>query len=352
MPAIMPTLAQNDIVGEDALEAVEPEIDPCGSEEITIADMRWPSASILANIHLALLTDEVGCPARIVSGDIASTGSSMATTQQPAVAPEMWVARIPEIWNSAISAGNVRPMASTYSGGPLEGWFVPASLAAANPGLEDASGLQDWEGLMRALVPAPEPGLDAEGNPLPAEPVPASDLPAPKFLTCPADWACAVINENLLRAFGLASRFEVITPANRFEMDQRIADAISLKEPLVFYYWQPNSALAQFGFHRLSLGSYEPDAFPCLGQPNCPNPQRSAFPSEPVVLAVADWVFADAPAVADYLRGATMPLEVMNALLAWQSERNADPAQVARFFIEGWPEVWQGWLPDRPDEVE
>jgi glycine betaine/proline transport system substrate-binding protein len=70
---------------------------PCGTQNMTIARMSWPSASLLAEIHARLLTQEFGCEARVVPGDLAATASSMGSTGQPAVAPEMWVTRIAEV---------------------------------------------------------------------------------------------------------------------------------------------------------------------------------------------------------------------------------------------------------------
>jgi glycine betaine/proline transport system substrate-binding protein len=292
----------------------------CGNREITIADMRWPSASILAHIHSIILFEELGCAARIVSGDIASTGSSMATTQQPAIAPEMWIARIPEIWNSATSAGSVRPVANTYLGGPMEGWFVPKFVADAHPELFKAEQLFDMRDIFGGVGRS-------------------------RFVSCPADWACSVINRNLLKAFRLPVIFRTEEPADRFALDQTLADAISRREPIVLYYWQPNAAIAQFGLKPLEMGLYNPDAWPCLGTLDCPAPQQSSFPPEPVVIAVAQWLQDEAPLVVDYLQQAIMPLDEMNRLMALMSEENGSPAEIARQFYETRQDVWRPWLP-------
>lgn len=293
----------------------------CGEREITIADMRWPSASILAHLHATILFEEFGCAARIVSGDTASTGSSMATTQQPAIAPELWIARIPEIWNSATSAGSVRPAANTYLGGPMEGWFVPAFVAEDHPELVSAEQLFDMRDVFGGLRRS-------------------------RFINCPEDWACSVINRNLLKAFRLHIIFTSETPENRFALDQLLADAISRRQPVVLYYWQPNAAIAQFGLKALDLGLFNPDAWPCLGQRTCPSPQRSAYPSEPVVIAIASWLNEQAPEVVDYLQQAIMPLDEMNALLAQLSEQGGTPADIARQFYEERKDVWGDWLPE------
>ena len=94
----------------DATIGEAPPPPPCGTQPITIARMSWPSAALLAEIHARLLTANLSAATcRCRTGDLAATGSSMGATGQPAVAPEMWIARIADIWNAAIKAQKVRP---------------------------------------------------------------------------------------------------------------------------------------------------------------------------------------------------------------------------------------------------
>jgi glycine betaine/proline transport system substrate-binding protein len=292
----------------------------CGPNEITIADMRWPSASILAHIHRIILTSELGCTVRIVSGDTAVTASSMATTQQPAIAPELWTSRIPEIWNAATTAGSVRAMAATYRGGPLEGWFIPAYLAEDHPELARADQLFNER--------------DAFGG-----------IGDARFISCPADWACAIVNRNLMRALRLQIIFESEEPANRLDLDRRLSEAISRREPVLIYYWQPNAAIDQFSLKSIDLGLFNPDAWPCLGMNACDNPLPSSFPEAQVVIGAAAWLQDEAPLVADYLRAATLPLEEMNGLLAELGSEGSSPEAVAQRFYETAEDIWRAWLP-------
>src|SRR5690606_33637631 len=189
---------------------------PCGTQPIAIARMSWPSAALLAEIHALLLADAFGCETRVVPGDMAATTSSMGSTGQPAVAPEMWVTRIADVWNGAIDGQMLRSAAPTFVETSFEGWVLPGSAAAGPRGHPRAADLA-------TLLP----GLAGDAR--------------PRFISCPADWACALINANLLRAHGLAELVERVEPANRFEMDRLIAEAINRREPFLFYYWQPNA---------------------------------------------------------------------------------------------------------------
>lgn len=316
--AIVPGAA----LGQPAPAPLEPveAASACGSSEITIADMGWPSASILAHIHRIILSNELGCTMRLVSGDTAVTGSSMATTQQPAIAPELWVSRIPEIWNAATTAGSVRAMASTYGGGPLEGWFVPAYVAEDHPNLARADQLFNER--------------DAFGG-----------IGDARFISCPADWACAIVNRNLMRALRLQIIFQSEEPANRLDLDRRLSEAISRREPVLLYYWQPNAAIDQFNLKSIDLGLFNPDAWPCLGMNVCEDPQPSSFPEPQVVIGAAAWLQEEAPLVAAYLRAATLPIEEMNGLLAELASEGSSPEAVAERFYETAGDIWRRWLP-------
>lgn len=304
--------------GAVAGEVTRPAISPlCGTQPMTIARMTWPSAAIMAEIHARILNQTFGCQAQVIPGDLAATTSSMGSTGQPAMAPEMWVTRIADVWNGAVDAQMVRSAAPTYDASTFEGWFVPSYMNAGDGSALSAAGLS-------AL-------LAGAGN----APV--------RFISCPADWACSVINRNLIKAQGLSDRVEIVEPANRFEMDALIAEAVSRRENFVFYYWQPNAVLAQLDFKALDMGAFDEAAMKCLAAAACADPKPSAFPSELVVSAVSEWVFTEAPNVAGYFQRATMPIGEMNRLLAAANEPGATIEGVAEQFVAEHRDIWQVW---------
>ena len=294
---------------------------PCGGETITIARMQWPSAQLLAEIHARLIKQNFGCDVDVVPGDLAATAASMGANGQPAVAPELWITRVADVWNNALKTQEVRQAGVTYSDPVFEGWFVPDYEAAAHPDLKGIDGLKAY---WKDFVPAG----GKKG----------------RFISCPPDWGCAVINKNLMRANGLADLYDVVEPANRFELDQLISEAESRKQPVLFYYWQPNAVLAQFGFKALDLGPFNRDNFLCLGRVACPDPKPSGFSADPVIIALAQWVYVQAPEVAAYFQRAHMPFAEMNALLQNLNQPGATIESVADAFVAARGEVWQPWV--------
>lgn len=329
--SVGPAAAQQGITvldeAQDALVGPENEAPPCGGRPLAIARMQWPSAAVLAEIHARLLAAHFECEVQVVPGDMAGSGSAMATTGQPAVAPELWIARIADVWNQAIETQTVRAAANTYDMQVFEGWYMPDYLAEQYPDLTGAAGL------------ATSPAFDTAEGPA-------------RFISCPPDWGCAMINRHLLTALGLEGRFEVVEPANRFEMDRVIAEAVSRREAFVAYYWAPNAVIDQFGFRRLDLGAYDAEAMQCLADAECAAPAVSDFPAETVVVALAEWVFDEAPQVAGYFQRASLPLGEMNTLLAHLATSGATPEAVAERFVAERADIWSAWVGAASEEGE
>ena len=126
------------------------------------------------------------------------------------------------------------------------------------------------------------------------------------------------------------------------------------KEPIVFYYWQPNAILAQFAFNAIDLGPYNKDAFLCAGRQACAAPAPTGFAPDPVVIALSEWVYIEAPQVASYLQRAKMPFAEMNAMLQALSQPGATIETVADAFIATRGPVWRPWagLPVEPEAAE
>lgn len=293
----------------------------CGSAPVTIAAMPWPSGALLAHIHALILKEHYGCAVEVVPGDLGGTATAMTTTGRPMVAPELWIDRVARIWNAGLGANMVRAAGPSYEGGALEGWYVPSYVIADNPGLKSIADLGAHWKVFRA-----------------------QGAQEASFLSCPADWACSVINANLIRALGLSKRFEIEVPANRYQLDQALAGAISRHAPVLAYYWQPNAVIAQLDLKPLAMGAYDADAAKCLAERDCADPRPSAFVAEPVVTAVSAELFANAPVLAAYFQRAQMPLAEMNALLAWQVAQNADPATTAAHFLQTGQAIWAPWV--------
>ena len=245
----------------------------------------------------------------------------MATTGRPLVAPEVWLGRVASIWNAALETGKLRQAAPSFSDGDLEGWFVPDYVLKDNPGLKSAADLKDhWQ-------------------------VFAGKSRKATFLSCPSDWACAVINRNLLKAYGIAQRFEVREPDNRFDLDKAIGEAVSRHDPLLFYYWQPNAVLAQLdlraaGHGRLRRQGHDLPRRRAIAPIPSPPPSRASRWSSSSRTTCSRWRRPSSPISS----APPMPLDEMNDLLAHLNEDGGAPEDAARRFVDTRAEIWMPWF--------
>ncbi len=70
----------------------------------------------------------------------------------------------------------------------------------------------------------------------------------------------------------------------------------------------------------------------------------TGFAADPVIVALAQWVYLEAPDVAAYFQRAHLPLAEMNTLLQNLNEPGATIEGVADAFVAARGEVWQAWV--------
>jgi len=298
----------------------DPAVSGCGGKEIVIADLQWPSASILAHVHQQVIEQNLDCKTSVAKTDIESVATTLKAAQNPTLIPEMWVTRVSDRWNQVLEARAGFATGDSFDQSTFEGWFLPPKVVRDFPALNQVANLKDIKEFYK---------LEKK----------------PQFISCPADWACAVLNENMLKAYGLFASFDIVVPKDRLDMDQRIGAAISTNSPTVFYYWQPNALVDVLKLAQIELAPHSGEAFACMGKVQCKDLRPTGFAREEVSIIVADWVRADAPELLPYVRKAQMPVAVMNELLSAQVERQLTPAQAAALFVADYPQIWQAWLP-------
>ena len=58
-------------------------------DNVTIAEMNWASAQVIAHIDAVLLRG-LGCQVELIPGDTMPTSTSLVEKGEPSIAPELW----------------------------------------------------------------------------------------------------------------------------------------------------------------------------------------------------------------------------------------------------------------------
>ncbi|ROV61738.1 ABC transporter substrate-binding protein [Vibrio ponticus] len=313
------------------LTATQASADECG--KVTIAEMNWNSASLIANLDQFILSEGYGCEAEIVPGDTMPTGTSMIEKGQPDIAPEMWTNSMKEALDRGVAEKRLRYAGKALVNGGEEGFWVPKYMVDKYPELATIEGVKKHV----ELFPHPE------------------DSSTSAFYSCPAGWNCQISAGNLFKAMDLSEAgFTIVDPGSSAGLSGSIAKAFAREEAWFGYYWAPTAILGKYEMVKVDFGSgIDKDEFlNCITQEDCDSPKATMYPPSPVSTIVTEAFANRVPAVQDYLNTRGFTNEQMNQLLAWMEDNQASGEDAMFHFLETSPDTWKQWLPkDVADKV-
>ena len=293
----------------------------CGA--ITVAEMNWASAEMLAHIDKVVLENGYGCEVELVPGSTMPTATSMMEKGEPDVAPELWINAVRTALDAATAEGRLHYAAEVFSDTGEEGWWIPQYIADANPDIQTVE-----DALNRAdLFPHPEGDGAA-------------------IYTCPSGWNCQLSTNNLFRAYGgEAKGFRIVDPGSGGALAGAIAEAYGKGEGWFGYYWAPTAILGKYPMKKLSFDvPHDNDEWnSCTSQEDCADPQKNSWVVSSVYTVVTDRFKKEAGIGMDYIVKRALPNNTINALLAWKDDNQATGEDAAMHFLKNYSE-WHNWV--------
>lgn len=296
----------------------------CG--KVTLADMSWSSATLVANVDKFILQEGYGCETELVAGDTVVAGTSMIEKAQPDIAPEFW----PNSFGAGLQKGlddkRLRIVGNTLAEGGDEGFWVPEYMVKKDPSLATLAGVKANVKLFKH----------------PEDPTKSA------FMTCPAGWGCEVINGNLYKALKLKEAgFELLDPGSGAGLSGAIAKAYERQEPWFGYYWSPTAILGKYKMVKVDFGSGIDEAHfkSCIKKPDCKDPKPSMYPPAPAQTLTTEAFAAKEPAILEYFAKRTYKNAQMNVLLAWMEDNQADGDVIMEHFLKEYESTWTPWVP-------
>ena len=304
----------------------------CG--HLTIANMNWASAEVLANIDQFILNNGYGCDAELVAGDTTPTLTSMTEKGEPDVAPEAWINSMRTQLDAAVKEGRLHYASESLSDGGVEGWWIPKYFADAHPEIktiDDAMAHPE-------LFPSPE------------------DSSKGGVYNCPEGWGCRIITTNLFNAYeGEKHGFTLVETGSAAGLDGSIAKAFERNEPWLGYYWSPTAILGKYEMVKLDHGvEHNKEEWDrCTSQTDCPDPKKNAWSKSEVYTVVTDRFAKEGGPAYDYLTKRSWPNSTVNKLLAWMVDNQATGAEGAKYFLKNNEDVWTPWVsPEAADMIK
>ncbi|MDX0619461.1 ABC transporter substrate-binding protein [Sinorhizobium medicae] len=295
----------------------------CG--DVTIANMNWQSAEVLASVDKFILTEGYGCNADLVVGDTVPTITSMIEKGEPDIAPEGWVDLLPDVVNRGLEEGKLVGAAVALSDGAVQGWWVPKYIFDANPDIKTIDDVLKHKDLF------PDPEDPSKGA----------------IFNGPQGWGGTVVTTQLYKAYGAEQAgFTLVDTGSAAGLDGSIAKAYERKQGWVGYYWAPTALLGKY--EMVKLGHGVPNDMAewkrCNTVADCPDPKKNDWPKDKVQTLVTK-EFADraGPAM-EYLNTRAWTNDTVNKLMAWMTDNQASGEEGAKHFLEENPDLWTKWV--------
>ena len=301
----------------------------CGN--IQIAEMNWASAGFMAQVDKFILETGYGCEVELIPGATVTSFASMNEKGQPGATPELWTNAVREPLAKAVAAGSLHIINPTPITGLGEGWWISPATAKKHPELKT----------VLDVLKRPDLFPDAE------------DKSKGAFVTCPAGWGCQLANANLFRAFEMEKKgWKLIDPGSQAGLDGSMTKAVDRDQNWFGYYWTPTAMIGKNKMVKLDFGvpfagSENWDG--CIVKPeqDCDNPKPSSWTqSEVQTVITSDFKSTIGSDVAGYLYSRTYPGEVMNGMLVYMLDNQAEGDAAAAEFLRKYPKLWKKWVSD------
>lgn len=295
----------------------------CG--RVTIADMNWSSATLIANIDRFILEHGFGCAAELVPGDTMPTTTSMMEKKEPDIAPELWTNSFQAALNKAVADNQLQVAGKVLSDGGEEALWVPQYMVDKDPSLATIEGVKAHA----KLFTHPE------------------DPDRSAVIGCPAGWGCQLVVNNLYRALKLEEAgFDLIDPGSAAGLDGSIARAYEREEPWFGYYWAPTAILGKYDMVKVDFGSgVDKEHFlACITKEDCLEPHVTMWPESPVYSYTTSDFATHHPKEFEYLATRAFTNSELNKLLAWMEDNQADGEIAMEHFLSENESTWTAWL--------
>ena len=282
-----------------------------------MADMNWPSATLMANVDKFILEEGYGCIVELVPGATTATFITMNEKGKPHVAPELWTNAISGLLYKALEEGRLFSAIK----GPIselgEGWWVTPQTLEKYPEFKTVLDILERPD----LFPAKE------------------DKSKGAFIGCPAGWGCQLANQSLFIAFEMKKKgWILVDPGSQAGLDGSMSKAAERGDNWFGYYWAPTSLVGKYNMQLMDFGvpfagSENWDGCVAKGPEECMEPKPSAW-TKSIVQTIVTSEIKEMTEVMSYFGKRIFPGSIMNNMLVYMENNQAQGEDGAIEFLE------------------
>ena len=228
----------------------------------------------------------------------------------------------------AVDEGKMHSLNKAPITGLGEGWWVLPHTLKKHPELTTAEAILARPDLF------PHPEDPSKGG----------------FHICPPGWNCELSNRNLYKAFDMEAKgWAIVETGSAAGLDGSIAKAAERGENWFGYYWSPTAIIGKYDMRAVDMGAWGGkdnwDKCIVLPEQECGDPKATSWTKSEVYTIVTDnFKNTAGSAGMEYFKKRTYPGPVMNGMLVWMGENQAEGADAAIEFLKTQESVWSKWV--------
>lgn len=291
------------------------------SHPVRFGGMNWESNLVMTEIERRIMEKGYGCETDVLPTETLPALAALGRGDLD-VNSEIWQNSIAEPWAKAQAGGKVKAVGTAFMG--AEAWYIPRYVAERFP---DLKSIEDLPRHKDDFADNEEPGKG-------------------RFYGCPAGWGCEVVTSQIFKADkALAAAFNLFSPGTGAAQKAALTSAYKRKRNVVFYYWSPTPIVGSMDLVKLKFPPHDAAKHKCLTDSNCSNPEVVDYPENPVLTAVNTRFSKQAPKATEFLSKVSLPVKVVNDMLAHMDEESLEAPDVANWFLKNHADVWTKWVP-------
>lgn len=291
-------------------------------DPIIFNDLGWDSA--LSQNRIAQYIVEMGYeyPTGVVSGATVDLFEGLRRGNSD-VMMELWLPNHAEAWQDATEAGEVVSLGESLGKLAQSAFMIPSYVQEDNPELDSVDDLKQER--FRAIFA----GSDSDGR--------------ARLVSCPEGWACNLVNETQVNAYGLSGAVKIVVPESESALHQELFDRYEDNEPWLGYL---DTSMAPF--LKLDMVRLEEPPYTNLCWATT---KACGYDDTTLLIAARPELLMRAPEVAAMLRKWGLSSDDYRSLVVWRLDQEETHAAAALWWLKENHAVWSQWVSEEAAEA-
>ena len=284
---------------------------------IVFADLNWNSVQLQNRIARQIVEHGYGHPTNLVSGSSATLLQGLRDGDID-VAMEIWLPNQSEIWQEALSAGEVLSLGTSLGTDWQSAFVIPAYLQEQYPGLDSVEDLKNPQ--YKRLFATSDSGGKA------------------RLVSCVVRRACEAENRAQIQGYGLADHVHIVNPSSGTALNDSLHDAYGRQEPWLGYQWGTNDPALLLDLVRLEEPEYSDECWRTT--------QACAHEDATILIGANSDLPAQARGVVEFLRQWDFEVDPhLKNVVRWRVfNPNASIGDAALYWLENNVDIWSNWV--------